>query len=267
MYYSKNLPSTPRTKDTSVAELSGLALLKHALRLEDDLDRYRTVGFYIFNSFGTMAILLQEIQLAFARISSGDLNVRGSKRLVNVLTLLQAREEQAIKWALRSDIVDVCLYAIQIGSELSKLISMYILESILQNEFGMSALCEPECSLLDAVMEMCGNLVTLLAAEKGFSPRLLFHVIRCYILLTQNARALEMVKIRLPPQLQNETFLDLMEEFPTLARLLHQLLLNVGKTQQVEPQVAFRLKTENHPCQTSEPWNSHPLQPVDPNTP
>ncbi|KAJ7282127.1 hypothetical protein O6H91_Y360200 [Diphasiastrum complanatum] len=113
----------------------------------------------------------------------------------------------------QSDIVQVCLHAMQIGSELSKVIAMYILEALLQNDHSLAAICDPACGLLTNIVEMCSNMVKVLAAVQDFSPRLLFHIIRCFILLSQHPVALDL-RERLPIQLQNSTFLDLAKEFP-----------------------------------------------------
>ncbi|XP_057514378.1 cell differentiation protein rcd1-like isoform X2 [Actinidia eriantha] len=59
--------------------------------------------------------------------------------------LCQAREPEVIRWALESNMVEVCWISIEIGSELSKVIGMHILEAILQDDLGMSYICSPNC--------------------------------------------------------------------------------------------------------------------------
>lgn len=97
-------------------------------------------------------------------------------------------------------------------------IAMHILEAILQDSFGIQHICNPISDhILKALIRGWDQLVklmnweknfitfcnisiplsdqfivlikvTLLAADQDFSPRLLFHIIRCYILLSTNKR-------------------------------------------------------------------------------
>ncbi|XP_057845213.2 uncharacterized protein LOC131054674 isoform X2 [Cryptomeria japonica] len=227
-------------------------------RREEEPDKYSKAGFFIFHACGIMAILLQEVLSAFVKMKAGDLNIRGSKRLANVLTLfqctaankeirgkfvnahipnylvpfilfenteeyvesvraialsvigiaVQAREMEVIRWAIKNSIMEVCLSAIDIGSELSK-------------------------------------VVLALVREQDFSPRPLFHVIRCYILLCKNHRALELIKKNLPEHLLNNTFHEITEEFPVINQLLNQLLLNVGKLEDIQVMVKSKINYQD----------------------
>ncbi|KAF7154159.1 hypothetical protein RHSIM_Rhsim01G0016300 [Rhododendron simsii] len=109
-------------------------------------------------------------------------------------------------------------------------IGMHILEAILQDDSGMSYICSPTCDqLLKNLIRTWEHLVACLAADQDFSPRLLFHILRCYILLCTNARGFSTVRENLPDSLTDSSFVDLTEEFPLIASLLQQLLLSLGK--------------------------------------
>lgn len=253
-------------------------------RRELEPEKYSKAGFFVFHACGIMAILLQEVLSAYQKMETGNLNIRSSKRLANVLTLfqsiaanketrgklvdahipnylipfilfeniedyienvraiclsvfgiiVQAREAEIIQWALKSNIVDVCLHAIEIGNELSKVIAMHIIESILQDNCGISYVCESTRSVLGNLLEICKRLVLVSVGEQDLSPRLLFHIIRFYILLCNNSRALDLIKDNLPPPLLDNTFHEITEEFPVINQLLNQLLLNVGKVEEVD---------------------------------
>ncbi|KAK1289050.1 hypothetical protein QJS10_CPB18g01632 [Acorus calamus] len=71
--------------------------------------------------------------------------------------LCQGRERQIIMWAVENDMVEVCQTVIHTGSELSKVIAMHILESIMQDGFGLSYICDGE-HLLKGLMETWDNL-------------------------------------------------------------------------------------------------------------
>ncbi|KAJ0967268.1 hypothetical protein J5N97_024185 [Dioscorea zingiberensis] len=98
--------------------------------------------------------------------------------------LCQGREPTVIKWAIESNMLDICTYVIDKGSELTKVIAMHILEAILQDSFGIQYICNPTNDhLLRTLIRKWNALVALLEADQDFSPRLLFHTVRCYILL------------------------------------------------------------------------------------
>ncbi|KAF7154134.1 hypothetical protein RHSIM_Rhsim01G0017300 [Rhododendron simsii] len=149
--------------------------------------------------------------------------------------LCQAREPEVIQWALDSNMVEICQISMEIGSELSKVIGMHILEAILQDDSGMSYICSPTCDLLLKNLMRTWELVTCLAVDQDFSPRLLFHILRCYILLCTNARGFSTVRENLPDSLTDSSFIDLTEEFPLIASLLQQLLLSLGKVDNCSP--------------------------------
>ncbi|XP_010918789.3 uncharacterized protein [Elaeis guineensis] len=144
--------------------------------------------------------------------------------------LCQGREPSIIQWAIESDMVEVCRTIVETGSELTKVIAMHILEAILQDGFGISYVCNPICDhLLKGLIETWDKQISLLAIDQDLSPRLLFHIIRCYIILCKHDRGYVIVMNSLPDALTNGSFHEVMEEFPVIRNLMHQLLLNIGK--------------------------------------
>lgn len=144
--------------------------------------------------------------------------------------LCEAREPTIIFWAIQNSVVEVCLFSILVGNELSKVIGMHIIEAILQDDGGRHHICSLMCeNLLKELMNILEDLVSLSVMDKDFSPRLLFHIIRCYVLLCNNERGFSVVKESLPNYIMNGYFNDITEEFPAIASLLQQLLLTVGK--------------------------------------
>ncbi|GMY35534.1 Cell differentiation protein, partial [Fagus crenata] len=110
-------------------------------------------------------------------------------------------------------------------------IGMHILEAILQDDSGISNICSPVCDhLLKELMRTWDHLVTLLAVDQDFSPRLLFHVIRCYVLLCNNVGGYRIITEGLPDPIISGSFHDIAEKFPVIGSLLRQLLLTVGRT-------------------------------------
>ncbi|XP_042513620.1 CCR4-NOT transcription complex subunit 9-like isoform X2 [Macadamia integrifolia] len=254
---------TPMAIPEVIVELQEQELRETALRClssflvekrEEDPENYSRTGYFLYNSCGTVAILLQEVIMFYGKMMDGSLNVRSAKRLANVLTLLQvyeivramalsavgilcqAREPKIIQWAINNDMVEVCQVSIQIGNELSKVIAMHILEAILQDWSGISYICSPtRDKLLKGLMETLARLVAYLAEDQDFSPRLLFHILRCSFVLCRHRRGYNIVMDNLPVQIMDVSFQDMLEEFPVIQCLLDQLSLAVGKIEKCFP--------------------------------
>ncbi|CAI7828127.1 unnamed protein product [Closterium sp. NIES-53] len=57
---------------------------------DDDQFLYAMTGIFLCYSFGTLPILIQEIVSVYPKFTDGEISVRASKRIGNVLTLLQS---------------------------------------------------------------------------------------------------------------------------------------------------------------------------------
>ncbi|KAK9100019.1 hypothetical protein Scep_023449 [Stephania cephalantha] len=151
--------------------------------------------------------------------------------------LCQAREGPIIKWAIENNVLELCQCSMEFGNELSKVVGMHILEAILQDESGLSYICSPACSqLLEGLMKAWEQLlfIEVLSAEnQDLSPRLLFHIIRCYVLLCNELRGFKVVLKRFPLPFINGSFCEITEEFPIIGSLLQQLLVSIGKETEV----------------------------------
>nr|XP_027067367.1 uncharacterized protein LOC113692969 [Coffea arabica] len=121
---------------------------------------------------------------------------------------------------------------LEIGNELSKVVGMHIIESILKDSTGISCICSSSNTcLLYRLTRTLDHLISLLAFDPEFSPRLLFHAVRCYVLLCSRARGLNAVRKNLSRHLLCGTFQNETEEFPIIKSLVEQLLLFVGGTE------------------------------------
>lgn len=106
---------------------------------------------------------------------------------------------------------------------------MHILEAILRNEYGMSYICSPMCDdLLTGLMKAWREMITILAKSQDYSPRLVFHVLRCYMLLCVHDRGFSAVLSYLLDPMLDGTFIESAEKFPIIGRLLDELLMTIG---------------------------------------
>ncbi|KAG1694142.1 CCR4-NOT transcription complex subunit 9 [Nymphon striatum] len=231
----------------------------------------------LWNSYGTIAVLLQEIINIFSAINPPTLSAHQSNRVCNALALLQCvashpetrsaflkahiplflypflhtvnktrpfeylrltslgvigalvktDEQEVINFLLTTEIIPLCLRIMESGSELSKTVATFILQKILLDETGLSYICQTYERFSHVAM-ILGKMVISLAKEQ--SARLLKHVVRCYLRLSDNPRAREALRQCLPDQLKDNTFLPCLKDDKSTKHWLTQLLKNLDPT-------------------------------------
>lgn len=145
--------------------------------------------------------------------------------------LVKTDETQVISFLLSTEIIPLCLQIMETGSELSKTVATFILQKILLDETGLSYICRT-FERFHHVASILGNMVIALAREPNDakSPRLLKHVIRCYLRLSDNPRAREALKQCLPNELRDNTFANGLRDDKSTKNWLNQLLKNLENT-------------------------------------
>lgn len=113
----------------------------------------------------------------------------------------------------------------EMGSELSKTVATFIVQKILLDEMGLKYICTT-AERFYAVGRVLGNMVATLVQQP--SCRLLKHIIRCYLRLSDNQSACEALRACLPDMLRDATFSSCLREDPTARKWLQQLLHNIG---------------------------------------
>ncbi|KAG6423839.1 hypothetical protein SASPL_114243 [Salvia splendens] len=133
-------------------------------------------------------------------------------------------DTEVISFLLSTEIIPLCLRTMEMGSELSKTVATFIVQKILLDDVGLEYICTT-AERFFAVGRVLGNMVAALAEQP--SSRLLKHIIRCYLRLSDNPRACDALRSCLPDMLRDATFSSCLREDPTTRRWLQQLLLNV----------------------------------------
>jgi len=87
-------------------------------------------------------------------------------------------------------------------------------------------------------LSLHGHPALLLSASAVRFCRLLKHIIRCYLRLSDNPRARDALKHCLPEQLKDLKFTSCLKDDLVTKRWLAQLLVNVGHSMQTNPQNA-----------------------------
>ncbi|KAG6475524.1 hypothetical protein ZIOFF_064751 [Zingiber officinale] len=126
--------------------------------------------------------------------------------------LVKVDDTEVISFLLQTEIIPLCLRTMEMGSELSK--TVRDIQFHFQRFF--------------AVGSVLGNMVVSLADQP--STRLLKHIIRCYLRLSDNQRACGALRGCLPEMLKDGTFNNCLRDDPATRRWLTQLLHNVSNT-------------------------------------
>jgi len=112
------------------------------------------------------------------------------------------------------------------GSELSKTVATFIIQKILLDDMGLSYICATyeRFSIVSSVL----NKMVVGLVERP-SVRLLKHIVRCYLRLSDNNRARDALRGCLPLQLRDATFYEVLKEDVVTNRWLAGLLYAIGE--------------------------------------
>lgn len=273
---ASQLSATDREKVYEwILELASPDSREHALlELSKKREVVADLAPMLWNSFGTIAALLQEIVNIYPMINPPNLSAHQSNRVCNALALLQCvashpetrspflqahiplflypflhttsktrpfeylrltslgvvgalvktDDQEVINFLLTTEIIPLCLRIMESGSELSKTVATFILQKILLDEIGLSYICQTYERFSHVAM-ILGKMV--LALSKEPSPRLLKHVVRCYLRLSDNPRAREALRQCLPEFLKDSTFAACLKDDTSTKRWLAQLMKNL----------------------------------------
>ncbi|XP_074590136.1 uncharacterized protein LOC141846044 [Curcuma longa] len=139
--------------------------------------------------------------------------------------LVKVDETEVIGFLLRTEIIPLCLRTMEMGSELSKTVATFIVQKILLDDVGLGYICATS-ERFCAVGQVLGSMVTSLAGRP--SARLLKHIIRCYLRLSEHRRACENLIKYLPDILKDGSINSYLHDDPGTRHWLQQLLHNVN---------------------------------------
>ncbi|EDV27164.1 uncharacterized protein TRIADDRAFT_50081 [Trichoplax adhaerens] len=139
--------------------------------------------------------------------------------------LVKTDDSDVTSFLLSTEIVPLCLRIMEIGSELSKTVATFILQKILVDPIGLAYICHTYERFSHVAM-ILSKMVSALGKEP--SARLLKHVVRCYLCLSENSRAKEALRQCLPEQLRDNTFAMFLKEDNSTKRWLSSLLKNLN---------------------------------------
>ncbi|KAI9674544.1 MAG: Cell differentiation protein rcd1 [Caeruleum heppii] len=139
--------------------------------------------------------------------------------------LVKNDSSDVINFLLTTEIIPLCLRIMETGSELSKTVAIFIVQKILLDDMGLAYICHTY-ERFYAVGTVLSNMVTQLVEQQ--TVRLLKHVVRCFLRLSDNARAREALRQCLPEPLRDATFSSVLRDDTATKRCLAQLLINLS---------------------------------------
>lgn len=139
--------------------------------------------------------------------------------------LVKNDSPEVINFLLTTEIIPLCLRIMESGTELSKTVAIFILQKILMDDEGLRYICQTYERFM-AVSNVLSNIVEQLAGSP--TARLLKHVVRCYLRLSDNGRACHELKSVLPEPLRDGTFSRVLKDDGATKRCLAQLLKNLS---------------------------------------
>ncbi|KAK5575820.1 hypothetical protein RB653_006954 [Dictyostelium firmibasis] len=167
--------------------------------------------------------------------------------------LVKVDDSTVIDFLLSTEIMTLCVRIMETGSELSKTVATFIVQKILLDDMGLNYICVSNERIM-AFLAVLANMIQQLIDQS--SPRLLKHVIRCYLRLTDNPKSKESLRQFLPESLKNGTFNSHLKDEKdfTTKRWLSQLLFLLG-----DPSQANAFNPNLNPSINTPPNLSAPL--------
>lgn len=140
--------------------------------------------------------------------------------------LVKVDDTEVVSFLLQTEIIPLCLRIMETGSELSKTVATFVVQKILLDEAGLSYVCAT-AERFYAVSNVLGNMVAKLLESP--SVRLLKHIVRCYLRLSENGKARDALRTSLPEALRDSSFSAVLRSEEVVQRWLAHLLKNVSE--------------------------------------
>ena len=138
--------------------------------------------------------------------------------------LVKVDDTEVVNFLLQTEIIPLCLRIMENGSELSKTVATFILQKILLDDTGLNYVCAT-AERFFAVSTVLSGMISKLVENP--SVRLLKHIVRCYLRLSEHARAREALRQCLPDALRDQSFAVVLRSEEAVQRWLALLIKNL----------------------------------------
>jgi CCR4-NOT transcription complex subunit 9 len=131
-----------------------------------------------------------------------------------------------VEFLLKTEIIPLCLRILDIGTELSKTVSLFIIQKIAASSLGISYIMA-NGERLDAI---CTVLVNILVPPfDGLAVRVVKHAIKCLHTLSFNGQCCEYLRRRFFDKLKAEALVAFVAEDAQTSTIFEELMANLNK--------------------------------------
>ena len=139
--------------------------------------------------------------------------------------LVKNDTSEVINFLLSTEIIPLCLRIMEIGSEITKTVAIFIIQKILLDGVGLAYICQTY-ERFHAVVTVLNHVTEQLVEHPA--PKILKNIIRCYLRLSDDEkRAKDALRQSLPESLKNNTFAHVLKNDPVATESLTKLLSNL----------------------------------------
>lgn len=136
--------------------------------------------------------------------------------------LVKHDNPEITQFLLNTETMPLCLRIMETSTELSKTVAIFIIQKIITDKVGLDYVCH-SYDRFAAIAKTLSIMVYHLIDKP--SPRLLKHVVKCYLRLAENPSARHYLQQQLPEPLRDATFSPVLKDDATTKHSLASLLL------------------------------------------
>lgn len=140
--------------------------------------------------------------------------------------LVKVDDPDIVNFLLQTEIIPLCLRIMETGSELSKTVATFIVQKILLDDAGLTYI-SATAERFYAVSTVLSSMVSKLVETP--SVRLLKHIVRCYLRLSEHMRARDALRQCLPEALRDQTFASTIRGEESVQKWLALLMKNLSE--------------------------------------
>lgn len=168
--------------------------------------------------------------------------------------LIKIDDSEVVQFLLQTEIIPLCLRIMETGSELSKTVATFIVQKILLDDNGLNYVCATS-ERFYAVSTVLSTMVSKLIETP--SSRLLKHIVRCYLRLSEHTRARDALRTCLPNEFKDPAFSTTLRVEETVQKWLALLIKNINERPSNESS-----STQIPPAASSANMTSLPPRPI-----
>lgn len=145
--------------------------------------------------------------------------------------LVKGEDSETVQHLIGTELIVLCLRIMKKGNLLSRTVATFIVQKILMDESGLRYVSSTEERLL-ALMQILKDITDELARDPNCTTdkeiqRLLRHIVRCFLRLSENSNATQLIITYFPDCLRNTSNSTITRD-DQIRKWISQLLRNLG---------------------------------------